>query len=105
MIVVSHNTKRININKIFSGIGTLISYMNSEFSLTSKRVIGKTGFLRRISIDLILGKVESVKIDQDILGRMFNYGKVVVTGTGATKEVFSNISNPIKLRSKVNSIL
>ena len=79
--------------------------MSSEFSLTSKRVIGKTGFLRRKSVDLLLGKVESLKIDPDILGRLLNYGNVVVTGTGATKEIFSNISNPLKLRSEVNSIL
>lgn len=90
---------------VFSGISSLINYMSSEFSLTSKRVIGKTGFLRRKSVDLLLGKVESLKIDQDILGRLLNYGNVVVTGTGATKEIFSNISNPLKLRSEVNSIL
>jgi len=90
---------------LFSGIGALVNFISSEFSLTDKRVIGKTGFLRRKSVDLVLGKVESVKIDQDILGRLLNYGKVVVTGTGATQETFNNISNPLKLRSEVNSIL
>ena len=90
---------------IFSAVGSLINYLSTEFSLTSRRVMGKTGFIRRKSVDLLLGKVESIMVDQDLLGRFLNYGKVVVTGTGATKEVFANISNPMKLRSEVNSIL
>lgn len=90
---------------LYFGISSLISYKTSEFSLTDKRVIGKTGFLKRKSIDLLLDKVESVAIDQDILGRLLNYGSVIVTGTGATKEIFHNITDPLKLRSEVNNIL
>ncbi len=90
---------------ILSGISSFINYKTTEFSLTDKRVIGKTGFIKRKSIDLLLNKVESIKIDQDILGRLLNYGSVIVTGTGATKETFPNITDPLKLRAEVNNIL
>ena len=49
---------------------------------TNKRILGKTGVIRRNSVDLPLNKVESVTLKQSIMGRIFQYGSVVVHGTG-----------------------
>jgi uncharacterized membrane protein YdbT with pleckstrin-like domain len=47
------------------------------------------------SLDIVLAKVEAIRINQGILGRIFNFGDVEVTGTGGTEEVLKFIPNPI----------
>jgi len=81
----------------------LITYYTTEFAVTDKRVIAKTGLVRRHSLELLLTKVESVGVDQPILGRLLNYGTITVVGTGGTKEKFKNIVDPMELRSQVHT--
>ena len=84
-------------------INALITYYTTEFAVTDKRVIAKTGLVRRHSLELLLTKVESVGVDQPILGRLLNYGTITVVGTGGTKEKFKNIVDPMELRSQVHT--
>jgi uncharacterized membrane protein YdbT with pleckstrin-like domain len=44
--------------------------------------------------------VETVNVDQSILGRILGYGTIRIVGTGGTNEVFENISHPIEFRKK-----
>jgi uncharacterized membrane protein YdbT with pleckstrin-like domain len=88
---------------ILVGIGALMAFMTTEFALTNKRVIAKTGWIKRRSMELLLQKVESIGVDQPILGRILNYGTIIVTGTGGTKEPFNNIADPMELRKRVNA--
>jgi uncharacterized membrane protein YdbT with pleckstrin-like domain len=75
----------------------------SEFAVTNKRVLIKVGFVQRHSLELLLQKVEGIGVDQDLKGRIFNYGTIVVTGTGGTKEEFDNISHPLEFRKQVQA--
>lgn len=74
-------------------------YKTSEFAVTNKRVIVKTGLFVRNSVEILLQKVEGVQIHQGILGRMLDFGIVKITGTGGTGEQFKNIAMPFKFRS------
>jgi len=78
----------------------LTLYLSSEFAVTSKRVLGKTGLIRLKTTDIVLAKVEAIRIHQSVLGRICNFGDVLVTGTGGTEEVLSYIPEP-QLFSKV----
>jgi uncharacterized membrane protein YdbT with pleckstrin-like domain len=73
----------------------LLLYLTSEFAVTSKRVLGKTGLVRLKTTDIVLAKVEAIRLNQSILGRICNFGDVLVTGTGGTEEVLSYIPDPI----------
>jgi uncharacterized membrane protein YdbT with pleckstrin-like domain len=73
----------------------LILYLTSEFGVTSKRVLGKAGLIRLKTTDIVLAKVEAIRINQSILGRICNFGDVLVTGTGGTEEVLSYIPDPV----------
>lgn len=86
---------------ILGGIGTFITYTTSEFAVTNKRVVVKVGLIRRISLELLLSKVESIGVNQGILGRMLGYGTIEVRGTGSTKERIPNIVNPLAFRRQV----
>ena len=75
-----------------------IRYATTEFAVTDRRIIAKTGLVSRRTVEMFLDKVESLNVDQTIPGRMFNYGTVTIRGTGATSEPFHNISAPLELR-------
>jgi len=86
---------------IIDGIGALIKYSTSEFGLSNKRVLMKAGFIRRNSIEVLLSKVEGIQVKQSILGRVLDYGSIIVSGTGGMNDPFHKITNPMKFRRKV----
>jgi uncharacterized membrane protein YdbT with pleckstrin-like domain len=88
---------------IILGLMKYLVYMSSEFAVTNKRVIIKVGVLRRRTLEMLLSKVEAVEVIQGITGRIFGCGSIVVTGTGGTKEPFSNISAPLEFRRAVQA--
>jgi uncharacterized membrane protein YdbT with pleckstrin-like domain len=88
---------------IVSGIGAFTLFITTEFALTNKRVIAKSGWIRRRSVELLLSKIESIGVNQPILGRILDYGTIIVTGTGGTKEPFRDIAAPMELRKRVNA--
>jgi membrane protein YdbS with pleckstrin-like domain len=85
---------------IVSAISHAITYKTSEFAVTTRRVIMKQGFIRRKTMELMLGKVDSLAVDQGILGRMFGYGTVRVT-VATEKQSFPFLSDPLEFRRQV----
>jgi uncharacterized membrane protein YdbT with pleckstrin-like domain len=83
----------------------LVLFLSSEFGVTSKRVLGKTGFIRRTSLDIVLNKVEAIRLSQTILGRVLNYGDIEVTGTGGTDEILRFLPDPLVFRRVVQEQL
>jgi uncharacterized membrane protein YdbT with pleckstrin-like domain len=86
---------------IIIGLNSFITYKTSEFAVTNRRVIVKVGFIRRNSIEVMLNKVEGIQVDQGILGRIFKYGSITITGTGGTREPYHRIHAPLEFRKKV----
>jgi uncharacterized membrane protein YdbT with pleckstrin-like domain len=83
----------------------LIVMLTTEFAVTNRRVIAKTGFIRRHTLEMLLSKIESVAVHQNITGRLLNFGTVIVTGTGGTKEGFKAITAPLAVRQTINQII
>lgn len=83
----------------------VIRVISTELALTNKRVIAKTGFIRRDTIELRLEKVEGFVVNQSIFGRILNYGSVIVSGTGGIKTPIPFIYNPTEFRMVVNEFL
>jgi uncharacterized membrane protein YdbT with pleckstrin-like domain len=81
-------------------IAPLVDRYTDEFAITDKRVIIKTGFMSRKTFEMNLNKIESVNVDQSILGRIFGFGTIRIVGAGGTKETFPGISNPLAFRKK-----
>jgi len=91
------------LSAVLSELGAITSFFTTEFALTDRRIIAKSGLVRRHSLELLLSKVESVGVSQGIWGRILNFGTITITGTGGTKEPFKNIANPMELRKRVNA--
>jgi len=85
---------------LFGGV-VFIAVHNAEFAVTNKRVIMKTGWLNRRSLELLLSKIESIAVDQGLGGKVWGYGTIVVSGTGGSHEPFTNIDDPFEFRKQV----
>ena len=77
--------------------------LSTELAVTDRRVIFKRGLVRRHTVEMNMDKVESVDVDQSIIGRIFNYGDVTVRGTGASIEPLRMIDDPLGFRSRVTA--
>jgi uncharacterized membrane protein YdbT with pleckstrin-like domain len=73
----------------------------TEIAVTNKRVLIKTGFFGRTTIEIFLSKIESVVVDETFLGKALGFGTVTVRGTGGTPERFDRIANPLEFRRQV----
>lgn len=92
---------------IFAIIGLIGAYMrskSSEFVITNRRIMLKTGVLKRKLVELQLNRAEGLRVDQGILGRILNYGSIIVT-SGGVKEVFSPIAEPFEFKKQVNNAI
>jgi uncharacterized membrane protein YdbT with pleckstrin-like domain len=82
----------------------IVKRQSSDFAVTNKRVMMKAGVLTTRSVELLLNKIEAIAVDQGFLGRIFGYGNIVVTGSGGTREAFSQIQGPLEFRRAVQSV-
>ncbi len=83
---------------LFTGIDAWISYETSEYGVTNKRILIKTGWIRRNTLELFLDKVEAINVTQSIPGRIFGYGTIRMVGTGGTEDPFFYIPDPLNFR-------
>ena len=91
---------------VFSAASLLRAWFRrwtTEIAVTDRRIIFKKGFIRRHTIEMNMDKVESVDVDQSILGRILGYGDILVRGTGASIEPFRTIGSPIEFRNQVTA--
>jgi hypothetical protein len=88
---------------LFHMIRAWIVAVNTEIIVTSRRVIYKTGFISRNTVEMNLDKVESVLVQQGVLGRMLDFGTVIVRGVGAGLEPVDNIGAPLALHRHVSA--
>ncbi|RXT39341.1 PH domain-containing protein [Bradyrhizobium betae] len=75
----------------------------TETDVTNLRVVHKTGFIKRRTFEMALDKVESVDVDQSILGRILNYGDVTIRGVGEGIEKITTIASPLAFRSSITT--
>lgn len=83
---------------LLSGV---INVTSSEFGVSTKRVLMKTGFISRHSLETLISKVESISVHQGLLGRLLGYGSIIISGTGGSKEFFFGIRDPMEFRRQV----
>jgi Bacterial PH domain len=62
-------------------------------------------FIRYATTELAVTdrRVESVDVDQSILGRMIGYGTLIIRGTGGSLEPMRRIDNPLTFRTYITA--
>jgi uncharacterized membrane protein YdbT with pleckstrin-like domain len=89
---------------LIAAILSAIRRASTELAVTDHRVIFKRGIISRYTIEMARSKVESVDVVQSIGGRIFNYGTILVRGTGGSLEPFRGIEDPLRLRSAITAV-
>jgi uncharacterized membrane protein YdbT with pleckstrin-like domain len=84
-------------------VSAYLTWHFSEFGVTDKRVLIKTGIVGRHTLETLLTKVENIGVEQSLWGRLFGYGTIYVTGTGSTKETFPGIDAPLEFRKQIEA--
>lgn len=82
-----------------------IKFFFTEYGITNKRIIVKVGFIEQQAFEIFLTRLEGVYTTQSILGRMFNYGTVMISGIGGNKDSFYLVQDPIFFRSRIQTQL
>lgn len=81
-------------------LAPLVDVYADEFVITNKRVMLKTGLIRIRTFEMNHSKIESVNVDQGLLGRLLGYGTLTIVGSGGTREVVDSIRRPVQFRKK-----
>lgn len=74
-----------------------------EQGVTNRRVIKKEGVFSRKTEEIRLDAVQTVQIDQSLVGRILGYGDVMVTGRGTGSMVFEKIDNPMGVKKAIEN--
>jgi len=85
-------------------LSAIIRRQTTELVLTDRRIIMKRGLVSRDTVEMNLNKVESLHVNQGLMGRILGYGDVTVVGTGASLEPLRGISSPLELRKKLGGV-
>ena len=100
--------KWLGITVLFLGLVSLIQRVcvkvGSLYVVTNRRVILKTGIIRRQVSELVPARCEGIQATQSVAGRIFGYGTLVVTTGGATN-CYHFVSNPFAFKQAVNNLI
>jgi len=95
----------IGILAISTVIHAVIYRLTTEMAVTTKKVVAKWGLIGRRTMEQRLSKIESIVVDQGILGRLFNYGSVFVHGTGSSSTPIRFVADPTAFRRAVEAAI
>src|SRR5580692_10625934 len=84
-------------------VSSWIDPATTETDVTNMRVVHKTGFIKRRTFEMALDKVESVDVNQSIMGRLLNYGDVTIMGVGEGIETIKTIASPLSFRNSITA--
>lgn len=80
-------------------LSILVPIWTTEIGVTNQRIIYKRGLLQRDTNELQLRSIEEIRFSQDMLGRLFDYGKLEIHGTGDDAIFLPALADPIELRA------
>lgn len=73
----------------------LILNTGMEYVVTNKQIILKSRFLSRNALELMLNKCEGVRINQSVMGRIFDLSCILVN-------TFRFVANPMRFRNEID---
>lgn len=79
----------------------IFKLLRTRLALTDKRVIGETGFFNHKHLALEYAQVELVRMQQGVLGKLFNYGSVTIIGKDGGKVKFPGIAWPLDVQMQI----
>ena len=82
----------------------MIKKWTTERVLTNLRFIQKKGWIIRKTEEIRIDRMEEVNLTQSILGRIFDYGDVRISGMGVGHIFLKMIDDPLGYQKKLNDL-
>lgn len=79
----------------------MIVKATTEIAITTSRLIYKRGLVARYVGEMSIDRIEGVNVLQGILGRILNYGRVMVRGMGVGEVVLPPLADPVAFRKAI----
>jgi uncharacterized membrane protein YdbT with pleckstrin-like domain len=80
-------------------------YLSTEYGVTNRRLIAKKGVVRIVVAEIPFDRIESIYCIQGILGRIFHYATIHISGIGGTMPSFYMVHRPYAIRRKIVEII
>lgn len=77
--------------------------ITTELAVTDRKAVAKWGFLQRQTIEQRLSTIDSVSVNQSIIGRLLNYGTIEIMGSGVSTTPMKNIADPLLIRRAIEA--
>ncbi|KIU31107.1 PH domain-containing protein [Atlantibacter hermannii] len=95
---------------VLLGIPTLLGFLliplgyfilrSNEAAITNKRLIAKSGLIKRDTVEIPIKKLSSLQVRQGILGRLLGYGTLVISDAGTAHAPIRYIKDPMRFRQR-----
>ena len=83
----------------------LVAMATTELALTNRRVILKTGWLRRDTNEMPLNSIENVQLHQGFIGQLLGLGRLVMYGAGGSELATPPIANVLGFRRALENAM
>lgn len=93
----------ITIVATFSIMTSIIRRFTTDLAGTNKKIVAKWGLISRRTIEQRLEKIDSIQVDQGVLGRLLGYGTIIVNGSGASLTPIKAVRDPLTFRRQVEA--
>jgi uncharacterized membrane protein YdbT with pleckstrin-like domain len=78
---------------------------STELAITDRRVIAKHGLLSTSTLEIRFEKIETVRVNQGLAGRILGYGDVDIRGTGSSFDPIAGISQPQVFKQRLDEAM
>jgi len=75
-----------------------------EQGVTNKRVILKRAIITRSTEEMKLTSIETVEIEQGLLGRILGFGTIKLTGRGVSDFPFQRVNDPMQVKKAIEGV-
>lgn len=80
----------------------MIRLITTEFAVTDRRLVKKTGFIAANVDQMSLEAIEGASMKQGVIGRIFGFGNLEIEGRGEGEVDFPTMAAPAKFLKAVN---
>ncbi|MBR2970385.1 MAG: PH domain-containing protein [Clostridia bacterium] len=82
-----------------------VKFKNTEYVVTSKRVIEKSGWVSTHTDDMQLSKIENITVNYTFWSKIFNCGTLTIQGTNRNHVSFVNIKDAERIKKEINNLI
>lgn len=79
----------------------MVNKATTEIAITTSRLIYKRGLVARAVKEMSIDRIEGVNVVQGIMGRIFDFGRLVIRGMGVGEMILPPIERPIVFRKAI----